>query len=175
MANVWFIGDIHAGHSNIANFRKEITSEVNNREVIEESWQRLVTKRDLVWVMGDAAFTQEGLDWIGTLKGEKRLLRGNHDGLNIKKYLEVFTEVYGIIKYKNMWLSHAPIHPHELRGKPSVHGHVHYYNIQESNTAGAENKDDKRYLSTSVENLRRSFGECLINLAQVREYFKEEE
>ncbi len=168
----WFIGDIHAGHKNIANFRKEITSEEHNREVIGESWNKLVTKRDLVWVLGDAAFTQDGLDWIGTLKGEKRLLRGNHDTLPIQKYLEVFSEVYGILKYKNYWLSHAPIHPDELRGKSNIHGHVHYHNIRQCGDFGCS-KDDGRYLNTSVENVRRTTGECLFSLNQVREYFKE--
>ena len=170
MANVYFIGDIHAGHTNIANFRKEITSEEHNREVIAESWDKLVTKRDLVWVMGDAAFTQEGLDWIATLKGEKRLLRGNHDGLKIQKYLEVFTEVYGILRYKNYWLGHAPVHPQELRGKFCVHGHNHYNNIQQHEFGYMV--DDPRYLNTSVENVRRTTGECLMSLTQVREYFK---
>jgi calcineurin-like phosphoesterase family protein len=50
--------------------------------------------------------------------------------------------VAGIIKYKGFWLSHAPIHPEELRGKPNIHGHVH------TNTL-----NDSRYFNASLENI----------------------
>lgn len=166
MANVWFCSDLHISHKNIGNFRKEVGSEQGNRDYIKFWWDSLVTKRDLVWVLGDAAFTEEAIDWIGQLKGEKRLIRGNHDDLPITSYLRTFTEVYGIIKYKGMWLSHAPIHPDELRGKPNCHGHTHYQNMQLGET------DDPRYLNCCVENLSRSFGFPLISLDQVRNHFK---
>lgn len=54
MANVWLCSDLHIGHKNIANFRKEMTSEAHNREVIKHFWDKQVAKRDLVWVLGDA-------------------------------------------------------------------------------------------------------------------------
>lgn len=160
MANVWFIGDIHAGHANIAGFRKCVTSEVHNREWIESHWTMSVTKRDIVWVLGDAAFTQDGLDWLKTLPGEKRLVRGNHDNLPTEKYLEVFTTVEGLVRYKGYWLSHAPIHPLELRGKKNIHGHVHYATIPDDN-----------YLNCSAENLNELVGRPLISLAETRTIF----
>jgi calcineurin-like phosphoesterase family protein len=160
---------LHISHKNIANFRKEVTSEAHNREVIKYFWDKQVTKRDLVWVLGDAAFDEEGIDWIGTLAGEKRLVRGNHDMCPTSSYLRTFSEVYGLVRYKGMWLSHAPVHPDELRGRPSVHGHTHYHNISMEH---CEHVDDPRYLNCSVENLMRNYGSPLISLAQVREYFK---
>ena len=175
LGNVWICSDLHIGHKNIANFRKEITSEAHNREVIKYYWDKQVTKRDLVWVLGDAAFTEEAIDWIGALSGEKRLIRGNHDDLPTTSYLRTFTEIYGILKYKNMWLSHAPIHPDELRGKNSLHGHTHYQNMK---LLGIDEDcrpkyiDDPRYLNCSVENLMRNYGSPLISLDQVRSYFK---
>ena len=166
MANVWFCSDLHIGHKNIGNFRKEVGSEQGNRDYIKFWWDTLVTKRDLVWVLGDAAFTEEAIDWIGQLNGEKRLVRGNHDDLPTTSYLRAFTEVYGLYKYKGIWLSHAPIHSDELRGKPNCHGHTHYQNMQLGGI------DDPRYLNCCVENLRRSFGFPLISLDQVRSHFK---
>lgn len=163
MANVWFIGDTHIGHKNIANFRKFVSSEQDNRDQLEASWRRLVTKRDLVWVLGDSCFTQEGLDWFKSLPGEKRLVRGNHDNLPTEEYLKVFTTVEGLVRYKGYWLSHAPIHPLELRGKKCVHGHNHYHNIPDDN-----------YLNVCPENLTVLTGEWLISLNQVRAYFNEE-
>lgn len=167
MANVWFCSDLHIGHTNIGNFRKECGSEQGNREYIKFWWDKLVTKRDLVWVLGDSAFTEEGIDWIAELKGEKRLLRGNHCDLPTTSYLRAFSEIYGIIKYKGMWLSHAPIHPDELRGRFSCHGHTHYYNIKLAN-----GEDDPRYLNCCVENFTRNLDRPLASLGEVRKYFE---
>lgn len=178
MSEVWFCSDLHVGHSNIAKFRLEVSSEQNNREVIKHSWDRIVSKRDLVWVLGDAAFTEEAIDWIGTLSGKKRLIRGNHDTLPTTSYLRTFEEVYGLLKYKGLWLSHAPIHPDELRGKPNCHGHVHYYNIKSQVTDSSgfnvvpSGEDDPRYLNCCVENLMRNLGRPLINLREIKQYFE---
>lgn len=169
MSNVWFIGDIHAGHKNIQKFRGSCTSEEDNRKQIEEAWKERVKKRDLVWVLGDAAFTEEGLDWIGSLSGLKYLVRGNHDCLSTRRYLDVFEEVYGIVRYKKYWLTHAPIHPDELRGKVNLHGHVHYATIKVgSPTQPLNSIVDTRYLNCSVEGLRHEFGSPIVSLEQVR-------
>jgi calcineurin-like phosphoesterase family protein len=41
-------------------------------------------------------------------------------------YLKYFEDVRGFLRYKQMWLSHCPIHPQELyRCKLNVHGHIH--------------------------------------------------
>lgn len=165
MSEVYFCSDLHIGHVNIAKFRVEMNSEQHNRDVIKYYWDKLVTKRDVVYVLGDAAFTEEAIDWIGTLKGTKYLIRGNHDLVPTTSYLRAFKEVYGLFKYKNMWLSHTPIHPDELRGKNSLHGHTHYYNMQ------LDGKDDPRYLNCCVENLMRNLGRPLINLREVKHYF----
>ena len=177
MTNVWFCSDLHVDHKAIAKYRLEVSSEAHNREVIKDSWGRLVTKRDKVFVLGDSAFSEEGIDWIGGLAGEKILIRGNHCDWPIRSYLRVFKEVYGLWKYKNFWLSHAPIHPQELRGKFNLHGHTHYQNIKQEyfNLNGKivkSNEDDRRYLNCSVENILRMKGEVLINLNEVRSYFK---
>ena len=157
MGQVFFTADLHFGHKNINKFREHCTSEEDNRNIIKESWDRLVSKNDLVYVLGDAVFTKETLVDIAERKGRKILIRGNHDTLSTKDYLTVFEEVYGILKYKEFWLTHAPIHPLELRGKRNIHGHVHYATIP-----------DNAYINVSVENVRAMTGECLISLDNIR-------
>lgn len=142
MSVVYMIGDLHFGHKNIANYRKGFASEEHHREHLSAQWSSIVKKRDVVWVLGDAAFTSEGLASIRLLPGRKILVRGNHDLLSTAEYLSVFEEVYGIIRYKKVWLSHAPIHPDELRGRRNIHGHVHNATIQ-----------DARYVNVSAENI----------------------
>ena len=168
IANVWICSDLHIGHANIHKFREEVASEQHNREVIAHHWDLNVTKRDLVWLLGDVAFDEESIDWIAGLKGQKRLVRGNHDSMPTTSYLRAFEEVYGLVRYKGMWLSHAPVHPCELRNKVSCHGHVHYQSVLVEGTE----VEDRRYLNCCVENLMKHYGRPLISLNEIREYFR---
>jgi len=138
------IGDLHFGHKNVQKFRKDMgfANELEHRHYVMEQWNKTVSKRDKVYVLGDACFTMEAIEDIGKLNGTKILVRGNHDNLNTQVYLKVFKEVEGIIRYKHSWLSHAPIHPDELRGKINIHGHVHYASIA-----------DNRYENVCLENV----------------------
>ena len=125
MSHVYMIGDLHFGHSRIPNFRTMFSTEAEHTDYICGNWKTTVTERDVVYVLGDAAFTQAGLERIGELPGRKILVRGNHDGLKTIRYMAVFDEVEGIYPYKHSWLTHCPIHPAELRGRFNVHGHTH--------------------------------------------------
>ena len=96
----YFCSDLHFGHKGINRFRNTVASEEDNRELIKLNWKSLVTKRDIVYVLGDAAFDLETVKDFGDLPGRKFLVRGNHDKLNTSVYLKYFYEVYGILKYK---------------------------------------------------------------------------
>jgi calcineurin-like phosphoesterase family protein len=161
MANVWFTSDLHFGHKNIQKFRLEVSSEEDNRQRIITDWNNLVTKRDDVYVLGDACFTMDTISEFKTLPGRKFLIRGNHDELDTQVYLKYFKSVYGLKKYKEFWLSHAPIHSEELRGKINLHGHVHYSSI-----------NDTRYLNLCVENLWKNGYQSLISLDQIRKIYE---
>ena len=143
MSRVFVVGDLHFGHKNIHTFRGQFgfSNEAEHRERVMDNWQSVVTKRDKVFVLGDAAFTMDAIDSIRSLNGTKVLVRGNHDNLNTNVYLKVFKEVEAIVRYKHTWLTHVPIHPAELRGKINVHGHVHYATIP-----------DDRYENVCLEN-----------------------
>lgn len=160
MANVLFCSDLHFGHKNIGKFRhKFVADEESNRGRIVDDWHKKVTKRDVVYVLGDACFTMETVDSFAQLPGKKVLIRGNHDLLDTQVYLKYFDGVYGLLKYKEFWLSHAPIHPDELRGKINLHGHVHFGTLS-----------DKRYFNCCPENLWMLMNTSLISLEEVRKY-----
>lgn len=162
MSKVLFCSDLHFGHKNIANFRTDMSDEYQNRRKICEDWEKRVTKRDTVYVLGDACFTMDALIQFSKLPGKKILIRGNHDTLPALAYLHYFDEVYGLLKYKEFWLSHAPIHPNELRNKINLHGHVHYATIP-----------DRRYFNCCPENLYPNFGSYLISLEEIRSHLQQ--
>lgn len=139
MSNVYLCSDWHLGHANIHKMRGLESAEENTKRLVS-GYMETVGKRDVVWFLGDIAFTREGLALIGQLPGDKRLVIGNHDtdrSLTVLDFLAVFKQVHGLVGYKRAWLSHCPMHPDELRGKINIHGHMHgnqikdgrYYNV----------------------------------------------
>lgn len=176
MSNVWFCSDLHIGHKNIGKFRAPlIKDEESNRVRIYSDWRKQVTKNDDVWVLGDWCFNIELAKDISTLPGRRKyLVRGNHDEFSMEVYNQHFDAVYGIVKYKEFWLSHAPIHPDELRGKVNLHGHVHYSSIEKPFNPAYDVKRelDTRYFNCCPENLWPNFGSSLVSLDQVRKYYE---
>lgn len=159
MADVWFCSDLHFGHKNIGRFREPcgVSSEVENREKIKDDWNSNVTKKGIVYVLGDACFTMDTVEEFGALPGRKILVRGNHDNLDTQVYLKYFESVEGILKYKEFWMTHAPIHPNELRGRVNLHGHVHFSTLE-----------DPRYYNCCPENLWPRYKRALISIDEVR-------
>lgn len=161
VSQVWFSSDLHFGHKGISRFREQFQNEEENRAKIISDWVSVVGKNDSVYILGDACFTMETINDFGKLPGRKNLIRGNHDLLDTQVYLKYFENVYGLLRYKEFWLSHAPIHPNELRNKINLHGHVHYSTIQ-----------DNRYFNCCPENLWKIYGRALVSLDEIRNHYK---
>jgi len=126
MSHVYVTSDWHLGHTGVSDkFRKQFFSDREHDEYIVANAQSTVTKRDVLYILGDVAFNKGKLDMLHEIKCRKILVRGNHDTLPISDYLEVFDEVYGAYKYKSYWLTHIPIHPMELYRGVNIHGHCH--------------------------------------------------
>lgn len=124
-----FISDLHFGHENILEFAKgyrEGETIAEHDEWLIAKWNAKITKRDLVFVLGDVAMDFSYIKTMDRLRGRKKLILGNHDSPNMSLYLPHFEEIYGFIRYKEFWLSHCPIHPQEFRKKKyNIHGHLH--------------------------------------------------
>ena len=157
--SVYFTSDLHLGHKNIHKFRTWFNSEQEHQDYIVSCWKKTITKRDDVYVLGDACFTMEAIALVKDLPGTKHLIRGNHDECDTQVYLTAFKNVYGLKKYKEFWLSHAPIHPQELRGKVNLHGHVHFHTVPDNN-----------YFNCCMENVKPLFGSPFVELDQLRKY-----
>lgn len=145
-ARVFFISDLHLGHTKILEFERQHrfgqTIEEHNEWLVTQ-WNSVVTKYDIVYVLGDVAMGgHQNLEYLKRMNGQKFLIRGNHDGGDITKFTPYFQNIYGLLKYKGLWLSHAPVHPCSLRDKINIHGHMHSKRV-----------DDYRYINVSVEQL----------------------
>lgn len=125
MSKVYVTSDWHFGHTNITKFRTQFPSMQHMEDYVLENALEIVTKRDVMFCLGDMAFDMRGLQKMRELPCRLILVRGNHDYLRAADYLTVFDEVHGALKYKGYWMTHIPVHPMELYRGVNIHGHCH--------------------------------------------------
>jgi calcineurin-like phosphoesterase family protein len=134
--NIFFISDMHFGHVNMCTFVNYDGTKARNFNSFEEAdeamiknWNDTVNDGDVVYVLGDVAYScrKEYADSILVrLKGQKKLIAGNHDLWSAQWYLKHFKYVRGCCHLDNFYLSHTPIHPNSKgRFKLNIHGHIH--------------------------------------------------
>lgn len=153
MSQVFFVSDLHLGHKNICKYRKEFTSQKEHDSTIVNNILKCAGKRNHLWMLGDCFFTKESLTHLYLFKqsfDKVHWILGNHDTDRPESKENVFLAanrgwvdgIYSMAKINRFWLSHAPIHTDELRGRMNIHGHTHYHNI-----------DDDRYINVSMEQI----------------------
>ena len=129
MSQVYFISDLHFNHTNLISNLRNMTVEENN-SLIVQNWNKKVTKKDLVYLLGDFSMADPNTikEFIPQLHGRIILIGGNHDN---RQCCEAFKNlgivVMGCLSYKGFICTHIPIHPLELNGhfRGNIHGHIH--------------------------------------------------
>ncbi len=135
---VFVIADLHLGHAKLAEVRGFASVEAHDAWLVA-AWNRVVDKRDVVYVLGDVF----RLDRVGDLHGIKKLAMGNHDTKPVAAYAALFSKVAAYFEFDGCLLSHIPVHEGQRhRFKLNVHGHTHANLIF-----------DPWYVSVSVEQL----------------------
>ena len=142
--SVFFISDLHLGHENMAIKRGFTCADDMNQHIIN-SWNAVIDKRDMVYILGDVTMEKKrDYPLLNLLKGYKKVILGNHDRCqDIAELLKHVNSVAGMENYKGqVILTHCPIHPSELefRYKHNIHGHVHENSLE-----------DSRYINVSAE------------------------
>lgn len=145
--STFFIADTHFNHSNIIKYcnRPFISSEEQTNKLIE-NWNSVVKDEDSIFVLGDFFFFYNSKNWdlentgifiketnecikiLSQLKGNKHLIKGNHDVRSDEQYIEMgfnFVSPYPII-YNNFFiLSHEPLLLSQTTPYFNLYGHVH--------------------------------------------------
>lgn len=126
---VYFIADTHFSEENIIRYenRPFVSAEEMTQSLIR-NWNERVRKEDKVYVLGDfgAAGQEKGI--LEQLKGNKYLVKGNHDTCSNDYYRQAgFQEVYDCpIILEGFWiLSHEPLYVNENMPYANLFGHVH--------------------------------------------------
>lgn len=122
MSRCFVIGDLHFGHAKVQALRG-----ITDQEIIDR-WNAVVTKRDVVYVLGDVF----KVDLMPELLGTKKLALGNHDLRPASVYLRFFSQVHAMFEWDNCLLTHIPVHPAQnRRWRLNVHGHLHGHTLQD--------------------------------------------
>lgn len=128
MARVFFTSDLHFDHENLCRGLRNMSAKESN-EIIIENWNRVVTKRDLVYILGDVTMeNHKNIEYfMNRLQGSKVVIGGNHDDLRCyKEYMYLGIPVMGVLKYKGFLCTHMPVHVKELEYyRGNIHGHLH--------------------------------------------------
>lgn len=133
MAKDFFIADTHFGGENIRRYenRPFVTVEEMDEKLIE-NWNKIVTERDTVYVLGDFSdYMDEEKEKkiLAQLKGTKILVMGNHDRHRTpERWRKLgFSECSPWqIVYKDFYLlSHEPMYINSNMPYANFYGHVH--------------------------------------------------
>lgn len=129
---IYFTSDLHLGHQNIIKLTNRPFDSVEQmNETLIKLWNQTVSKKDIVYILGDFFFKtplEKTHEIIKSLHGRKILIKGNHD---MKYDEELFEEIcdFKVLKYNKQIfvLMHYPLleWPHFYRGAIHLHGHQH--------------------------------------------------
>lgn len=155
MSNIFLASDHHLGHANILTFTNPNGTKLREFDFVEqmdehiiERHNSVVRRNDKVYFLGDLTFSKKNMHLVGRMNGDKVLIKGNHDTLELKEYLPYFRDIRGVHQFDGMVLSHVPIHPESLgRWGANVHGHLHHFRVMKGGQI------DPNYISVCMEQI----------------------
>lgn len=147
---VYILSDLHFRDKGILRFRSDFSSVEEHDQYIIDNIFRTCGRRDTLYLLGDVCVGRDSLPLLKRIFDQVEYLHlvlGNHDAEKkgapkVRDLLSACSNVYGMKRYKQSWLTHSPMHPQELYGKINIHGHTHKKVI-----------DDPRYVNVCCEQL----------------------
>lgn len=139
---IYFTSDLHFHHKKVIDFAKRPFSSVEEmNQTLIHNWNARVSEKDTVYMLGDVTLkgTQLAAESLKQLKGEKYLVKGNHDLFVDKDYFDhsLFQEVAPYIELrqnKKLYvLCHYPIEEWNGYFHDSIHLHGHIHGVPEYN------------------------------------------
>lgn len=126
MSCIHLYSDPHFNHNSMA-IKRGFSSSKEMDEHIIKSWNKVISKRDVTWILGDITMEKSNYEILNRLNGIKKVVLGNHDEpQHIPELLKYVNSVCGMFKLKNYILTHCPIHESEInRFRKNIHGHTH--------------------------------------------------
>jgi calcineurin-like phosphoesterase family protein len=147
--------DLHLGHAKMLSFvqpdgspLRPFSSIEEMHETLIERFNKVVRKKDRLYILGDVAIPRQALSLLDRFNGSKVLIRGNHDKWKLKDYLPYFDDIRGAFFRDGLIYTHIPVHPANLQGgyKGNVHGHLHCHLVRTD-----DGQIDRRFFNACLE------------------------
>lgn len=181
---VYFSSDFHLGHKNILKQRTQFKTIEEHDEAIFTELNKL-SHKDILFIVGDFLFESEKYNYyiqrIKEVKCKIKLIMGNHDDRKLyNEKLDNLEIQLPLFSYKNIWISHCPIHTQEIRNRyGNIHGHLHssvveqevsslVYNDFDDQEIEYDNVTDERYFNVNLDNNNFKF----VSLDVIKKHFK---
>ena len=174
MARVFFTSDLHFGHKNLTEGLRGMSPEESDALIIA-NWNKVVSKRDIVYVLGDITMEKHKKIsyYLSQLNGHIRIVGGNHDNARCcHEYRELGITVMGVLHYKGFICTHIPIHETQLEGfAGNIHGHIH----KQGDIEGLGKYNPPSLDSTKYYNVNTEFHNYTpIPFEEIEKHFKKE-
>lgn len=141
---IYYTSDLHLGNSNIIKYEHRPWKTVEEMdEGLIDNWNAVVTNEDHVYVLGDFCFkgASRALEYLGRLRGQIHLIRGNHDHFMKQQDFMLHVQFAGCT-FNEGWYKHMRDGEHEVvlchypilhwdgereheRNSIHLYGHVH--------------------------------------------------
>lgn len=135
----YYISDLHLFNKASIEFDNRPYKDIETmHDYIRTKWNNKITNGDTVYILGDMSLRGQKenlISFVSTLKGQKVLVKGNHDDVSDYRYQQLFMEicdykeVHDSFEGKNydLVLSHYPIFSWKNMGRGWIHlyGHTH--------------------------------------------------
>ena len=135
MGKIFVTADLHFDDPDIILYEnRPFVDEFDMNNELIRRWNYTVCEDDTVYILGDFVITDPPDSNIAflnedfcRLNGKKILIRGNHDCLKDKCYLDIMKKVYDhpIIINDFIILSHKPMYLNKNMPYINIFGHVH--------------------------------------------------
>lgn len=136
MKDIWLISDTHFYHENIIKYcNRPFANAKEMNDYMVTMWNETVKDGDKVYHLGDVYMgNNEGNAerLLSQLKGQKRLILGNHDNGKDQILQKAFKkiDVWRMFPEFGLLLTHVPVHESTLSNEMgrhllNVHGHIH--------------------------------------------------
>lgn len=189
MGYIYFTSDLHFNHDKEFIYKPRgfnSVEEMNN--AIINNWNNIVTDDDLTYVLGDLILggnsgTERGLDLIKQLRGEIKIILGNHDTKARTEAYKTLPNVTSILyadrlKYNgySFFLTHFPCITSNLEKETlkqctiNLFGHTHskdkfYLEYPFMYNVALDAHDNKPvWIENILQNLKNKVNDCKIQL-----------
>lgn len=129
---IYFTSDLHFSDKNVLILGKRPFKDISTmNDTIIDNWNSVVNDDDIVYIIGDIFGKRKRTNILYSLKGEKRLIMGNHDKVLNKEDLSVFSHIFENLycdyKGHRLFLNHYPVKNWigKEDGSIHIHGHIH--------------------------------------------------